>query len=50
MVRKFSVEELAKRIKQRNVITKASVLDESKWLPNPFDMHILTLSSEEESE
>jgi hypothetical protein len=30
MVRKFSVEELAKRIKSRNVITKGSVLDESR--------------------
>lgn len=30
MVKKFSVEELVKRIKQRNVITKQSVLSESK--------------------
>lgn len=30
MVRKFSVEDLAKRIKTRNVITKQFVLDQSK--------------------
>lgn len=30
MVKKFSVEELTKRIKQRNVITRQSVLNESK--------------------
>lgn len=30
LVRKFSVEELVSRIKQRSVITKASVLSESK--------------------
>lgn len=30
LVRKFSVEELTERIKRRNVITRESVLDESK--------------------
>jgi E3 SUMO-protein ligase PIAS1 len=30
LVRKFSVEELTQRIKRRNVITRESVLDESK--------------------
>ena len=30
MVRKFSVEELVKRIKLRSIITKKTVLDESK--------------------
>lgn len=33
MARKFSVEELTKRIAQHNVITKQSVLNDSKPTP-----------------
>lgn len=39
MVKKHSVEELTKRIKSRNVITRHSVLNESEPLPSLLLIH-----------